>query len=160
MATGYIHDLIRYKDQILHKNGRIFAFHKNKNDDLDFDKEWTSKNLKKTKITFTTLKKSHFGTCVCDHNLEENGTPKGTYPRTSFKAFNIKSSKKSKQHCIDVFCCVEQEEDGKIWMRSLKNQMTVYYQNGYEKHKNASKLCGMTILAAQLDWNWSSAQKT
>ncbi|MDC7235550.1 MAG: DUF5703 domain-containing protein [Spirochaetales bacterium] len=125
----YPHDLTRYKDEIGFRKVKgqecISWHHRNRNDDLAFDKEMDQQGFSPLKETlYNPQKDLIFGGCLTARGLKASDyIDSGEYLGTGFRAWNLVSVKKLNSSLLSVYCQSEKNPDLEDWQNKLDSRV-------------------------------------
>ncbi len=110
-----------YKDSIYHTNEKVIWYHRNRNDDLVFDKEVTQQHLDgiRDKL-WNPLKDLTFGGSMQGSNMSFSSTVTGRYLHNNFIGSVLKSDAPNTKHKIAIQLHVAQTETLKDWKEGLE----------------------------------------
>jgi hypothetical protein len=93
--------LITYRDSISHTNGKVMWYHRNRNDDLVFDKEVTQQHLDPIRNQlWNPLKNLTFGGSMEGEDMVFSRTVTGRYLNTDFKGWVLQSDSPKTKHGV------------------------------------------------------------
>ncbi|MHC4623422.1 MAG: DUF5703 domain-containing protein, partial [Planctomycetota bacterium] len=121
--VGYPGKVTMYPDQVRHDGDSIVWYHRNRDDDLLFDKEIKQQELQEVKgQMWNPLKNRTFGGQMKGEGMVAAGTSSGRYVSTDFKAWKLRSERAQKKHKLKVYLHTEQAETIEQWNHGL-NQL-------------------------------------
>ncbi|VGO18819.1 DUF5703 domain-containing protein [Pontiella sulfatireligans] len=113
-------EVIKLKDDFRLKDNRILFYHRNPSDPLSPRKAIEQQKLEKYKDRIVNYNKNRtMGGMLFADNAVAAGQGAGTYFKTDFKSWRLKSKAPAKQHHIYVVTHVAQEEAYENWESAL-----------------------------------------
>jgi len=110
-----------YKDSVSYSNSKIIWYHRNRNDDLVFDKEITQQHLDPIREKlWNPLKNLTFGGSMQGVNMSFSNTVTGRYMHNNFKGWVLQSESPDTKHQLDILLHVAQTETDKSWNNGLE----------------------------------------
>ncbi|MHC4620084.1 MAG: DUF5703 domain-containing protein [Planctomycetota bacterium] len=121
--VGYPGKVRMYPDRVRHEGDAVVWYHRNRDEDLLFDKEIKQQELEEVKgQMWNPLKNRTFGGLMKGEGMVAAGTSSGRYVNTDFKAWKLRSERPRKKHQLKVYLHTEQAETIEQWNRGL-NQL-------------------------------------
>lgn len=113
--------VITYKDSIHHTQNKVVWYHRNRSDDLVFDKEVNQQHLDPIKEQLWNPQKNlTFGGSMQGENMSFEKTVTGRYLNTDFKGWALKSNTPQIKQNITLQFHTAQAETPEIWESGLK----------------------------------------
>lgn len=110
-----------YPDTYEHTDNAVIWYHRNQNDKLIFDVAVETQDLESVKgKMWNPLKDLTFGGMMTGRNMVFDGTSKGKYVLTNFKAWKLRSIKPKKKHHLKVFLHAAHAASVDDWKKELK----------------------------------------
>ncbi|MGA2408291.1 MAG: DUF5703 domain-containing protein [Bacteroidales bacterium] len=117
--------LTTYKDSITCNNKEIIWYHRNRNDDLVFDKEVTQQRLDEIRDQlWNPLKNLTFGGVMKGDGMSFLNIVNGRYLNNNFKGWILKSNRPETKHEIDILLHVSQAGTKEKWEQELTDLST------------------------------------
>jgi hypothetical protein len=119
--------VITYADVFDPKKDAILWYHRNKNEDLVFDKEVTQQHLSDVRDEFWNPQENlTFGGIMRGVNLGYDGTSHGSFLGTDFTAWTLKSLVPAPSHSLTIALHTEQTETVSDWKANLLRLADTY----------------------------------
>ncbi|MEI8006442.1 MAG: DUF5703 domain-containing protein [Bacteroidota bacterium] len=117
--------LTTYKDVVGKGPDEVFWYHRNRNDDLVFDKEITQQHLDQVKSGFRNpLKDLTFGGLMKGGNLAVSRYADGSYLGTAYKGWVMKSAEPSSKHSLLIVLHTSQAASAEAWKSELESELS------------------------------------
>jgi len=127
---GYPGKVMRVKDHIAFKDKGILFYHRNPKEKLIPDILIEQQGLEAyAHEIFDDIKDRTFGGLLFGEGLIPAGTDVGTYQRTPYESWLLKSEKPSTQHHIRIATHIEQAKSVEHWQRHLDKTVTKARRN-------------------------------
>jgi len=137
--VGYPGKVTMYADDVDFENNTILFYHRNRDDDLLFEKEIAQQELEAIKdLVWNPLKGRTFGGLIKADNMSPAGTETGRYIYTDYTAYKLTSDKPAKFHHIKIYLNTSQTDTVKQWRDRLDNTIT-RADAGYKKSWKAQQ---------------------
>lgn len=122
---SYPGDVIRTPDVVAHHGRNILFYHRNNNDQLLFDYAVKQQGLQsvKERLANTQINRT-FGGVLQGEGFVADGTGEGSYLDTPYKAWNLRSERRQKNHALKIFTHVDQSETLDKWKGDLAAQVS------------------------------------
>ncbi|MHC4464671.1 MAG: DUF5703 domain-containing protein [Planctomycetota bacterium] len=118
--VGYPGKVTVYPDHLEHRNNTVLWYHRNRDDDLLFDKEMKQQELEEVKdVIWNPLKDRTFGGLMKGEGMVSAGKSSGRYAHTDFKAWNLRSQSAQKSHKLKIYLHTAQSKTVKRWKKVL-----------------------------------------
>jgi len=118
--VGYPGKVTMYPDDVEHRDNTVVWYHRNRNDDLLFDKELQQQELEEVKDKiWNPLKNRTFGGLMKEEGMVSAGTYSGRYAHTDFKAWNLRSGSAQKSHKLRIYLHTAQSKSIGQWKKGL-----------------------------------------
>ena len=118
--VGYPGKVTMYPDHVEHKDNTVLWYHRNRNDDLLFDKELQQQELEEVKDKiWNPLKNRTFGGLMKEEGMVSAGTSSGRYAGTDFKAWKLRSRSAQKLYKLKIYLHTAQSETIGQWKKGL-----------------------------------------
>jgi hypothetical protein len=118
--VGYPGKVTMYPDHVEHKDNTVVWYHRNRDDDLLFDKEIRQQGLEEVKDKmWNPLKNRTFGGLIKGEGMVPAGTSGGRYAHTDFIAWKLRSQSPRKSHKLKVYLHSAQSQTIKHWQKGL-----------------------------------------
>jgi len=118
--VGYPGKVTMYPDHVGHRNNTVLWYHRNRNDDLLFDKEIEQQELEEVKDQmWNPLKNRTFGGLMKGEGMVSAGTSSGRYAHTDFKGWKLRSRSAKKSHKLKIYLHTDQSETIEQWKKDL-----------------------------------------
>jgi len=118
--VGYPGKVTMYPDHVGHKDNAVVWYHRNRNDDLLFDKEIEQQELEEVKDQmWNPLKNRTFGGLMKSEEMVSAGTSSGRYAHTDFKGRKLRSRSAKKSHKLKIYLHTDQSETIEQWKKDL-----------------------------------------
>jgi hypothetical protein len=109
-----------YKDSIRYTDTKVVWYHRNRNDDLVFDKEVTQQHLDPIREQLSNPQKNlTFGGSMQGENMSFSNTITGRYLNTNFTGWVLKSDTPSKKHEVDIQLYTANTKTVEVWEEGL-----------------------------------------
>jgi len=119
--VGYPGKVTMYPDHVEFKDDTVLWYHRNKNDDLLFDKEMRQQGLEEVKDQIPNpLKNRTFGGLMKGQSMVQAGQSTGRYAYTDFKAWKLRSASPGKQYKLKLYLHTGQPETIEQWKAALQ----------------------------------------
>jgi len=118
--VGYPGKVTMYPDYVEHRDNTVLWYHRNRNDDLLFDKEVKQQELEEVKDQiWNPLKNRTFGGLMKGEGMVSAGTSFGRYASTDFRAWRLRSESAQKSHKLKMYLHTAQSETIEQWKKGL-----------------------------------------
>ena len=118
---GYPGEIFRYKDVIRHAGDTVFFYHRNRDDKLLIDHTIRQQGLESVKEQIVNTQKGRtFGGIVQGDGFVAAGVHEGTYVRTPYKAWLLKSAQPSTRHHLRMVSHIAQTASLNEWQAALE----------------------------------------
>jgi hypothetical protein len=118
--VGYPGKVTMYADHVTHEGDTVLWYHRNRADDLLFDKEIEQQELQEVKDQiWNPLKNRTFGGLMKGEGMVAAGTSNGRYVNTDFKAWKLHSQSAKKRHKLRIYLHTDQAETIERWSQAL-----------------------------------------
>jgi hypothetical protein len=118
--VGYPGKVTMYADTVGHKNDTVVWYHRNRNDDLLFEKEVKQQELEEVASEmWNPLKNLTFGGLMKGEAMVADGTVSGRYGDTDYTGWKLKSEQPRKRHKLKVYLHTDQMDNIEQWKSDL-----------------------------------------
>jgi hypothetical protein len=118
--SGYLGEVVTYRDSTRFRENQVIWYHRNRSDKLLFDFSVAQQGLTSVKDQLVNPQKNlTFGGLMQGTDMESAGTGQGTYDRTPYTWWAIKSKRLSKTHQILIRTHIEQAQTLAEWENHL-----------------------------------------
>jgi len=124
--VGYPGKVTMHADYVAHRDNAVLWYHRNKNDDLLFDREIEQQELEEIKDQiWNPLKNRTFGGLMKGRGMIAAGTSTGRYAHTDFKAWKLRSESAKTVETQDfasllrIYLHTDQAESIEQWKNNL-----------------------------------------
>ncbi len=118
--VGYPRKVTMYADSVEYRKNTVLWYHRNRNDDLLFDKEVKQQELEEVKDQmWNPLKNRTFGGLMKGDGMVSAGASRGHYADTRFAAWKLHSKSAKKSHKLKIYLHTGQPETIEQWKRGL-----------------------------------------
>jgi len=119
--VGYPGPVITYPDKVKFKKNSVVWWHRNRNEDLVFDKEVEQQGLTGVKDEmWNPLKNLTFGGLMTGEGLKAAGTGSGRYAQTDFRSWHLKSQLARRKHHLKLILHTAQTKSLEDWQQQLE----------------------------------------
>ncbi|MHC4387525.1 MAG: DUF5703 domain-containing protein, partial [Planctomycetota bacterium] len=118
--VGYPGKVTMHPDHVEHRDNTVLWYHRNRDDDLLFDKEIRQQELEEVKDKmWNPLRNRTFGGLMKGEAMVPAGTSGGRYAHTDFIAWKLRSQSPGKSHKLKVYLHTAQSQTIKQWHKDL-----------------------------------------
>ena len=118
--VGYPGTVTMYADHVQHRDEAVLWYHRNRNDDLVFDKELVQQELEEVADQmWNPLKNRTFGGLMKAEGMVKAGTSSGRYVNTDFRTWRLRSRSPGRTHNLKIYLHTSQSETIEQWNSGL-----------------------------------------
>jgi len=137
--VGYPGKVTMYPDHVEHRDNTVVWYHRNRNNDLLFDKEIQQQELEEVKDKiWNPLKNRTFGGLMKGEGMVSAGTSSGHYATTNFEAWKLHSRSAKKSQELKIYLYTAQSETADQWKKGLDklvNEADRTQESAWNKHQ-------------------------